>query len=61
VWRAIISSSLVGITHAATALPAALMRGPSAVGRRIERHAEPGGVAADALADRRGVLADAGR
>ena len=29
-WRAIISSSLVGIVHAATRLAAALMRGPPA-------------------------------
>src|SRR5215470_3293681 len=31
VWRAIISSSLVGITHAETRLEAVLMRGPCVV------------------------------
>ena len=45
-----------------TRLDGVLMRGPPAcVGRRVELDAEPGRVAADALADRRGVLADAGR
>ena len=61
VWRAIISSSLVGITHAATRLAGVLMRGPPRrVGVGIELDAEPRGVAADALAQRRAVLADAG-
>ena len=60
VWRAIISSSLVGITHTATLLSGVLMRGPPAwLAAGIERHAQPGRVAADALADRRRVLADA--
>ena len=54
------SSSLVGITHADTRLAGVLMRGPPAcVGRGIELHAQPGRVAADALADRRRMLADA--
>ena len=61
VCRAIISSSLVGITHAAVAARGrADARAALRVGRRIELDAEPGRVAADALADRRGVLADAG-
>lgn len=32
VWRAIINSSLVGITHTETLLPAALSRGPPDLG-----------------------------
>ena len=59
--RAIISSSLVGITHAAVRLAAVLMRGPCfAFARRVELDAEPGRLPAHPLADRRRVLADAG-
>ena len=59
-WRAIISSSLVGSTQAATGLAAVLMRGPAGlVGRVVQHHAEPGRGAADALADLGAVLADA--
>ena len=61
VWRAIINSSLVGMTHAATRLEALEMRGPcSRVRLRVELDAEPGGLAAHALADCDGALADAG-
>ena len=55
---------LVGRDHprGGTRLLAVLMRGPpGARSPRVELDAEPRGVAADALAHRRGVLADAGR
>ena len=62
VWRAIISSSLVGITHAETLLVAVEIRGPSCVVRvAVEIDAEPRRGVADAAADFGRVLADAGR
>ena len=61
VCRAIISSSLVGITQADTLLPAVEIRGPlREVGRVVQFDAEPRGGLADAPPDLRGVLADAG-
>src|SRR5262245_31124235 len=61
VWRAIISSSLVGITQAETRLEAVLMaRTVSGIGRRIELNAEPGSPPAHRFAYRDGALADAG-
>ena len=61
VCRAIISSSLVGITQADTRLPAREIRGPLArVGVGIELDAEPGAGLADPRADLGRVLADAG-
>ncbi len=61
VWRAIISSSLVGITQTDDlAVGGADARPAGLVGGRIELDAEPGRVATQALADRRRVLADAG-
>ena len=59
--RAIISSSLVGITQAAVRLAGgADARAALRVRLRVELDAEPGRLPADALADRRRVLADAG-
>ena len=61
VCRAIISSSLVGITHAETRLSGGGdPRSVRGVGARIERHAEPRRRLADAAADLGGVLADPG-
>ena len=61
VWMAIILSSSVGMTHAEVGLSAVVMRGPArGVGGGIEAHAQPLGAPADRLADRCGVLADAG-
>ena len=54
VCRAIISSSLVGMTHAETRLPAVLMRGPlRSLAARVELHAEPRRIPADPLAQAR--------
>ena len=58
--RAIISSSLVGITHAETRAPGVLMRGPpAAFAAGVKLDAEPCRVAANAFADGGRVLADA--
>ena len=61
VCRAIISSSLVGITQAETLLSGVEIRGPLPCIRRfVEFDAEPGRTSADSLADLRRVLSDAG-
>ena len=52
VCRAIISSSLVGITQAETRLPLSDARPVARVGLRIEFHAQPCRIATDALAQR---------
>ena len=60
-WRAIISSSLVGITQADAFAPVALMRPPPrGLGVCIHVDAQRRRIAADALANRRRVVADAG-
>jgi hypothetical protein len=60
VWRAIISSSLVGINpHPHADCRRADARPIDFIGGRIELDAEPGGIAADPLADCRCVSADA--
>ena len=60
-WRAIISSSLVGITQAETRLPAREIRGPPlAIRVRVQVDAEPRRRVADPAADLGRVLADAG-
>ena len=62
VCRAIISSSLVGIDHAETRRPGALMqRAARSVRGGIKLDAQPGRVAAHAFADGGRVLADAAR
>src|SRR5689334_9681280 len=59
VWRAIITSSSVGVTHADTFLPADA-RAAGLVGQLGQGDAEPGGLATDPGPDRGRVLADPG-
>ena len=59
-WRAIIRSSSVGMTHAETRAFATLIRGPPcAFAVSIDFHADPSSVAAETFANRHRVLADA--
>ena len=61
-WRAIMSSSLVGITQAETLLFCVDIRGPLLVlAAFVKFDPEPGRSLADSLADLRGVLADTRR